>query len=182
MIKTFTRISFFDKTRKDGYAAYIGMGYNPKNQCRFTWRSSRFLRLSDKRLTAAEERTDLFSAQIDQILAKAEEGKFLPKQRTKANALIPNVLLADELQKILDTVSSKYDFLLETGISGALSKKEEIMEVFQFVMPAWIGPLNDDQFGWAVWKDGVTPKRACSHGNLLHILTLRTHEKIICAD
>lgn len=151
---------FFDKTRKDGYAAYIGMGYNPKNQCRFTCEAADFYGFLTKRLMAAEERTDLFSAQIDQILAKAEEGKFLPKQRTKANALIPNVLLADELQKILDTVSSKYDFLLETGVSGALSKKEEIMEVFQFVMPAWIGPLNDDQFGWAVWKDGVTPKES----------------------
>ena len=146
---------FFDKEQKNGYAAYIGKGYNPKNQGHFTCSKEDFYAFIKKRLLAVKEKTGSFDAQIDEILGKMDASNFLPKQKTTSNRLVPNVLLAEELGKVLSVAAAKYDFLNKIGISGSLMVKDEILEMFSFIMPSWIGPLDDDQFGWAVWKKGV---------------------------
>ncbi|MEA4976999.1 MAG: type II CRISPR RNA-guided endonuclease Cas9 [Methanomassiliicoccaceae archaeon] len=84
---------------------------------------------------------------------------FMPKQVSKENSVIPNILHKKELTAILDKASKHYPFLLEKDDSG-LSVKEKIEIMCSFRIPYFVGPLNpDSERAWAVRKSGerVTP-------------------------
>ena len=84
---------------------------------------------------------------------------FMPKQVSKENSVIPNILHKKELMAILDNVSKHYPFLLLKDDSG-LSVKEKIEMMCSFRIPYFVGPLNpDSERAWAVHKSGerITP-------------------------
>ncbi len=90
--------------------------------------------------------------EIKQILQDIESETFLPKQITNMNGVIPNQVHAKELKVILEKASQHYDFLNETNESG-LTVKEQIMQMFTFQIPYYVGPLanlNGKGNGWAV--------------------------------
>lgn len=90
-----------------------------------------------------------------QILNDIEKENFLPKQLTSSNGVIPNQVHVIEMKKILENASWYLSFLNETDESG-LSVSERILEVFQFQIPYYVGPLNLQHKGrkeghaWAV--------------------------------
>ncbi len=91
------------------------------------------------------------------ILADIETDLFLPKQLTNENGIIPYQLHRTELRKILDNASEYLDFLNVVDETG-LSKKQQILDVFEFRIPYYIGPLfnnpNADTNAWVIRKEG----------------------------
>lgn len=94
--------------------------------------------------------------EVGKIFAEIDLGTFMPKQITNTNGVIPNQVHAKELKDILEKASRYYDFLNETDDSG-LTVKDQIMRMFTFQIPYYIGPLaNFDGKGnsWAVRYEG----------------------------
>ncbi|GFZ27775.1 type II CRISPR RNA-guided endonuclease Cas9 [Lactobacillus corticis] len=98
------------------------------------------------------------------ILAKIKEGKFLPKQRTNKNGIIPYQLHQIELDKILEKQGKYYPFLIK--------EKYKLDELISFRVPYYIGPMVDSHnskiskentsFAWMVRKnsndtEAITP-------------------------
>lgn len=86
------------------------------------------------------------------ILERIEDGEFLPKQTTTKNGEIPMQLHENELKMILSKQGQYYPSLKEHSA--------EIIKVFEFRIPYFIGPLNSEsKFGWIVKSSNkrVTP-------------------------
>lgn len=91
------------------------------------------------------------------ILNEIESESFLPKQLTASNGVIPNQVHTIEMKKILKNAEGYLPFLKEKDDSG-LTVSERILELFQFQIPYYVGPLNLQHAGkkeghaWAVRK------------------------------
>lgn len=89
------------------------------------------------------------------ILCEIEKESFLPKQLTASNGVIPNQVHTIEMKKILSNAEQYLPFLREKDESG-LTVSERILELFQFQIPYYVGPLNLQHAGkkeghaWAV--------------------------------
>ena len=99
-----------------------------------------------------EEQGDI--PEVEAMLLSIEQGSFLPKQREKVNAVIPNQVYATELNKILDNAKNYLPFLTEKDGSG-LTGKERLMMLFRFRIPYFVGPLQTakDSNAWVVRKE-----------------------------
>jgi len=92
------------------------------------------------------------------ILNKIEKDCFLEKQLTGNNGVIPNQVHSRELKKILSNAAKYLEFLSDTDQSG-LSVKDKIVQLFEFQIPYYIGPLGRELNGvkgynnWAVRTD-----------------------------
>ena len=79
---------------------------------------------------------------------------FLPKIVTKDNSVIPMQVNKAELVKILDNASDRFPFLKSVDESGK-TVKQEIVDVFQFRIPYYVGPLNThSDKAWLVRNSG----------------------------
>ena len=91
------------------------------------------------------------------VLADIDTNSFLPKQLTNENGVIPYQLHSAELKKILDNASGYLDFLNVVDETG-LSRKQQIIDVFEFRIPYYVGPLFKNQSldtnAWVVRKEG----------------------------
>lgn len=91
------------------------------------------------------------------ILDEIDKETFLPKQLTASNGVIPNQVHTIEMKKILSNAEGYLPFLKMKDESG-LTVSERIMELFQFQIPYYVGPLNLQHVGcknghaWAVRK------------------------------
>lgn len=95
-----------------------------------------------------------FEQKRTEILKEIESMSFLPKQRTRANAILPNKLYVKELKKILEVNAVKYGFLNKVDESG-LSNAQKILSILTFRIPYYVGPVGNNEkaennFGWAV--------------------------------
>ena len=63
-----------------------------------------------------------------------EKDTFLPRQVNKDNGVIPYQIHKYELKKIIDNLSDKMPFIKENG--------EKIMQLFEFRIPYYVGPLG----------------------------------------
>ncbi len=80
------------------------------------------------------------------LLQDIEDKNFLPKISSSANGVVPMQLIGKELEQILLNASSYLSFLTE-------DVKSEIMEIFRFRIPYYIGPFDDrSRFAWLVRK------------------------------
>ena len=96
---------------------------------------------------------------IEYILSEIELERFLSLQRLKENSVIPYQVHRDELKKILDNASSKFEFLNKE--SEGYSNIEKIIKLMEFRIPYYVGPLNNyhsvdnkekQGFSWVVRK------------------------------
>jgi CRISPR-associated protein, csn1 family len=96
---------------------------------------------------------------IEYILSEMELERFLSLQRLKENSVIPYQVHRDELKKILDNASSKFEFLNKE--SEGYSNIEKIIKLMEFRIPYYVGPLNNyhsvdnkekQGFSWVVRK------------------------------
>ena len=94
----------------------------------------------------------LFEKEKNKFLSLIESDDFLPKQRTKSNAILPNKLYEKEIRKILDVNKQKFTFLNDKDESG-LTNYEKILSIFKFRVPYFVGPIGngenaESKFGW----------------------------------
>lgn len=91
--------------------------------------------------------------EVSYILDQIEKEKFLPKQLTGENGVIPNQVHKKELVKILNNAEEYLPFLKNVDESG-LTVSERIIKLFAFQIPYYVGPTsNDSKTGWVVRKE-----------------------------
>ena len=87
------------------------------------------------------------------IIERKETNRYMPLQTSKLNTVIPMQLHEKELELILENASHHYAFLNEQDYTG-LTKKEQILQVFRFRIPYYVGPLSkDSRFSWVERTD-----------------------------
>ena len=92
-------------------------------------------------------------ADVSYILEQIEKEKFLPKQLTGANGVIPNQVHKKEMERILQNAESYLPFLKDKDESG-LTVSERIIRLFTFQIPYYVGPLGENsKTGWIVRKE-----------------------------
>lgn len=137
------------------YRCYVGRGYDEKNHATISCEKEDFYKYMELTLRPIAE-AGICVEKIERVLDDIAQGTYMPKSKSKDNRLIPNAYLAAELKDILNTASMKYGFFNKKGISGELSVKEELLQMFSFCLPYWVGPLDDEKFGWCVRKEQGT--------------------------
>ena len=86
--------------------------------------------------------------EMEKIQEDMEKGTFLPKQVNTDNGVIPYQVHKYELIKILENLEKKSAFICEN--------KEKIIQLFEFKIPYYVGPLNkrdaedDSKNTWSV--------------------------------
>lgn len=94
-----------------------------------------------------------------EILEKIKLGEFLKKQLTASNGVIPNQLQSRELRAILKKAENYLPFLKEKGEKN-LTVSEMIIQLFEFQIPYYVGPLDKNSKkdnkvnSWAKIKQG----------------------------
>ena len=96
----------------------------------------------------------------NKILEELDLETFLPLQRTKDNSVVPYQIHKEELVKILDNAAKYHSFLNEKDNSG-YSIREKVIQLLEFRIPYYIGPLNTHHnienggYSWAIRKEGM---------------------------
>lgn len=92
--------------------------------------------------------------EADRILIDLDAGRFLRKQTSKDNGVIPHQLHEHELQIILERAAKYLSFLNQRDESG-ITRSEQILSVFRFRIPYYVGPLNPrSEHSWLVRSEG----------------------------
>ena len=112
----------------------------------------------------------LDDSRATELLEAIELGNFLPKQRTRDNAVIPNQLHQLELDAIIENQAKYYPWLAEENPVAKHKSRApyKLDELLTFKVPYYVGPLitPEDQkassnanFAWMVRKEGgkITP-------------------------
>lgn len=129
------------KDKHNNYPAYAGKG-NAHHRCSYE-EFAKYLKGVFK--NSQEE-----SPQIQQILQQLEQGTFLPLQTNKNNGVISHQLHQAELELILERAQRYLPFLAQKDESG-LTKAQQIVEMFRFKIPYYVGPLNSNSpHSWVV--------------------------------
>ena len=84
---------------------------------------------------------EVHDADVDAIRKEMELERFLPKQITGANGIIPNQVHRKELKKILENAEHHLDFLKEKDESG-YTVSERILMLFSSNIPYYVGPVG----------------------------------------
>lgn len=79
---------------------------------------------------------------IQYILNEISNETFIPKQLTSSNGVIPNQVHLVEMKAILRSAESYLPFLKENDETG-LSISEKIIQLFEFRIPYYVGPLSE---------------------------------------
>lgn len=131
------------------YPAYSGHGAEGKH-CKYE-DFAKYLKAQIKKIIPMLDPQG--KAKAEDIIEKLDLQTFLPKQTSKNNGVIPHQLHEQELQIILDNASRYLPFLNQKDDSG-LSRKEQILAMFKFRIPYYVGPLyhsgQKDQNCWVV--------------------------------
>lgn len=99
------------------------------------------------------------SVEKQYIQEELKQGTFLPKQRVGENAIVPYQIHESELRQILKNAEQYLLFLKAKDESG-FSNSEKIVQLLNFRIPYYIGPLNEKSpYAWVVKKshEKVTP-------------------------
>lgn len=144
--KEYKELFVFSDTKFKNYPAYVGMSkINGKKialQGKKASKEDFYDFLKKKILTKIPD-----SETKDYILEEIEKETFLPKSTSKDNGVLPHQVHLYELKKILENLSDK--------ISILNMHKEKIIQLFEFRIPYYVGPLNvvtndESKFTWAV--------------------------------
>lgn len=144
--------SMFRTMEKDNYSAYVGSVNSGKEvirRCAKTKIEDFYKKIQKIVKNLPQDKETAY------ILNEIEKGTFLPKQLTASNGVIPNQVHKRELKKILQNAEKYYDFLKMEDERG-LSVSDKIIQLFEFQIPYYIGPLlnlNGKGNGWAVRKE-----------------------------
>lgn len=148
VLKKYDMVSYnemFRKMKEGNYSAYVGSVNSTYEKERRSNgdRSRDTLYKNIKNVLKKLPEDDL---DIQYIMTRIENEKFLPKQLTFENGVIPNQVHLRELKKILKNAESYLPFLKETDETG-LSISDKIIQVYKFKIPYYVGPLGDRRAG-----------------------------------
>ena len=150
------------------YSAYVGSMNSHGNKVRRLGTTSEKAKdvkkdlydLIDKILKESVPEDNVIKARI---LDKIERDCFLEKQLTSNNGVIPNQVHTIELKRILSNAERYLKFLQDIDEDG-LSIKDKIIQLFEFQIPYYVGPLGREFNGvkgynnWAVrTEEGLKP-------------------------
>lgn len=95
---------------------------------------------------------------IDYILTEISNGTFMPKQLTPSNGVIPFQAHYKELNAILNNASNYLGFLNDIDSESGQSVKADILQIFEFKLPYYIGPVTTKSTenggnGWVIRKE-----------------------------
>ena len=138
----------------DNYPAYSGHGA-ANHRCDY----DKFSLYARKQIRALLPGLDEAGrAEAEAILNGFELGTFLPLQTGKDNGVLPHQLHEQELERIQERAARYLPFLDERDSSG-LSRREQILAVFRFRIPYYVGPLNPkSEHSWVVRApEKITP-------------------------
>lgn len=153
---------------KGSYSAYVGSLNSHGNKIRRLGPISKedkkvkenLYNLIDKVLEDSVPEGNVIKARI---LDKIEKDCFLEKQLTGNNGVIPNQVHTKELKRILSNAERYLKFLQDIDEDG-LSIKDKIIQLFEFQIPYYVGPLGREFNGvkgynnWAVrTEEGLKP-------------------------
>lgn len=135
---------------ENNYSSYVGSVNFKKEQERrgAKCNSQDFFAKIKKIVSAMPE-----SEQRNYVLDEIEKDAFLPKQLTSSNGVIPNQVHKMELKRILKNAECYLPFLKVIDETG-LTVSEKIVQLFEFQIPYYIGPLVKSENGtaWVVRK------------------------------
>lgn len=96
---------------------------------------------------------DMDTPEANEIRSKMNQDKFLLKQTSKDNSVIPYQLNLNELEIILDNQAQFYPDLAEN--------KDKIKAILEFRIPYYYGPLDEKDYDnhWLVKKEGMHEER-----------------------
>ena len=142
--------SMFRKMEDNNYSSYVGSVNSGESKERRGAKCNTtdfFKKL--RTIVAAMPETEERNYVLDEI----DKENFLPKQLTSSNGVIPNQVHKMELKKILQNAENYLSFLKETDETG-LSVSEKIIQLFEFQIPYYVGPLKKSETGtaWVVRK------------------------------
>ncbi len=123
--------------RREGTNNYVA--YNGKN-CGKTCKKCKpeeFFETLKKKLKKLEEKDET----VNTIVSKITDGNFLIKLNVTDNGAIPHQLHQIELEKILEKQGKYYHTLKDN--------KEQILKLFYFRIPYFVGPLANGNSKWA---------------------------------
>lgn len=129
----------FSVVLPDNYCAYVGF-YRSGNKKRKVKRCTqddfyKFLKKITSKMPA-----DVL--EVAQLKADIDNKTFLELQVSKDNSVIPYQVNKMELEKILCNMEDYYPFLKETDSECGKTTREKIVDLFEFRIPYYVGPLN----------------------------------------
>lgn len=147
----------FRQDGKNSYSAYIGSVNSGKkirrNMPGESKKTENFYKTVKKLLSSMPPDDQ----QVQYVLHEIEMERFLPKQLTASNGVIPNQVHVREMKAILSNAEQYLPFLLEKDESE-LTVSERILKLFSFQIPYYVGPLSVNSSknggnGWVVRKE-----------------------------
>ena len=145
------------------YSAYVGSVNSDKSKIRRNCQEGKGRSRDDLYATILKLIEKLpESDEINTIKTRIENETFLTKQLTSSNGVIPNQVYAKEMKQILANAEKYLPFLREKNDNG-LTVSEQILQLFSFTIPYYVGPLGKEYSGvagynvWAIHKDTVGP-------------------------
>ncbi len=138
-VQAYREIFVYTSSKLSNYSAYIGMtkvnGKKVQLEGKQCSKEDFYSYLRKKVVSQLEEEKTLY------LREELERGNFLPKLVTTDNSVIPNQVYSEELIKILNNLEDKLEVIKNN------SKK--IIQIFQFRIPYYVGPLNGIKKGTA---------------------------------
>lgn len=137
-----------DDKKVNNYAAYIGMD---KGKGFAKCKKEEFYAFLKKEIGIKDE----------SILAKIDEGVFLPKQISAENCDIPYQVHLAELKAILANAENYFPFLKQKDENCEMTVSEKIISLMKFRVPYYVGPFTDKEtgFSWMIKKEGLSTQK-----------------------
>ncbi|MDF7627234.1 type II CRISPR RNA-guided endonuclease Cas9 [Lactobacillaceae bacterium L1_55_11] len=134
-------ISSYQK-HKDDLKLLRQIGRQQLNKEEFSGLYEKFLKDGNaKPIKNLVAKSNLSDSEKERINLDIDNNNFLPKQRTKANGLLPYQLHLAELSKIIEKQGKYYPFLLEKFTDDKGREANKIEELVRFRIPYYVGPM-----------------------------------------
>lgn len=137
-----------ENEKVNNYAAYIGMD---KGKGFEKCKKEDFYAFLKKEIGINDE----------SLLAKIDEGIFLPKQISAENCDIPYQVHLAELKAILANAENYFPFLKQKDENCEMTVSEKIISLMKFRVPYYVGPFTDKEtrFSWMIKKEGLSTQK-----------------------
>lgn len=151
----------FASNKENNYCSYIGMykssgkKYSVKKCNSDPEKFYKTIKTIIAKKTTEEITND---KDIQYILSEIENNSFLPLQVNKSNSIIPYQINKIELETILKNAENYLPFLKELDTECNKTTSEKIIDLFEFRIPYYVGPLNTakGENAWMIRKEDGT--------------------------
>lgn len=152
-------VDIFVSDKENNYCSYIGMyksggkKYSVSKKCNS--KPEEFYKTIKNVITKDTSEEVSNDEDIQYILAEIENNSFLPLQVNKNNGVIPYQVNKIELETILKNAENYLPFLKETDTECNKTTSEKIIDLFEFRIPYYVGPLNTSrgENAWMIRKE-----------------------------